>query len=74
MRNVALLAVVVVTILMLAPAQSQANFEGTWRMDKTRSQYPAEPATEVIHPHGDVIDISFSEKWPGRRDSPCRST
>jgi hypothetical protein len=59
-----------VTVSMLAAAQPRPNFEGTWRMDKARSQYPAESGTELIHQHGDVLDISFTEKWPGHPDTP----
>lgn len=41
-------------------------------MDKAHSQYPAESATEVIHQHGTVFDISFTEKGPGRPNSPMQ--
>ncbi len=72
MRNIAFVPLVVVGVLMLATAQTHPNLEGTWRMDKARSQYPAESATEVIHQHGEVFDISLTEKWPGRPNSPMQ--
>jgi hypothetical protein len=70
MRNLASIPFLIVSVCMAATAQTHPNLDGTWRMDKTRSQYPAESATEVIHQHGDVVDISLTEKWPGHPKSP----
>jgi len=72
MRNIACLAVAIVGVSMAAAAQSQPNLDGKWRMDKARSQYPAESATEVMHQHHDVVDISFTETWPGRPNRPMQ--
>ncbi len=72
MRSIAVVAVVSLSAFMLTAAQSHPNLEGTWRMDKSRSQYPAESANEVIHQRGDVVDISFTEKWPGHPNSPMQ--
>jgi hypothetical protein len=58
--------------MMMGAPQSHPNLEGVWHMDKARSQYPAESATEVIHQHGAVVDISFTEKGPGRPYSPMQ--
>jgi hypothetical protein len=41
-------------------------------MDKSRSQYPAESATEVIHQHDEAIDITLTEKWPGHDNPPTQ--
>lgn len=41
-------------------------------MDKARSQYPAESATEVIRQQGAVADITVTEQLPGRPSSPMR--
>jgi hypothetical protein len=70
MRKIGFVTLLVVIVVLWAASQSQPRFEGTWLMDKSRSQYPAETAVEVIHQHGVVVDISLSEKWPGRPDRP----
>ncbi len=62
------------TLGMVIPAvpQVRPSRDGTWSMVKDRSQYPAESATEVIHQRGAVIDISFTEKWPGHPNAPMQ--
>ena len=62
------------TLGMVIPAvpQVRPSLDGTWSMVKDRSQYPAESATEVIHQRGAVIDISFTEKWPGHPNAPMQ--
>jgi hypothetical protein len=72
MRSIAFIALTLIAAAGLTTAQTHPNLEGTWQMDKARSQYPAESATEVIHQHGDVFDISFTEKAPGRPDKPMQ--
>lgn len=71
MRNLFFAVVVIVGAFTLA-APKHPNFEGTWNMDKARSQYPAESATEVIHQHEDVFDITITEKWQGHSNSPMQ--
>lgn len=70
MKNVASIMVLILIVCTVAGAQTHPNLEGTWRMDKSHSQYPAESAIEVIHQHGDVVDISLTENAPGRPNSP----
>ena len=71
MRNLLFVALVGVGAFTLA-AQTHPNLEGSWRMDKARSQYPAESATEVIHQHGEVVDITITEELQGRPNSPMQ--
>jgi len=68
MRRFAFFSSVIVTVSTLAGAQTQPSLEGSWLLDKTRSHYPAQSATEVIHQHGPAVDISFRETSPGRPD------
>ena len=70
MRKVVFVALVVAGTFVLAAAQTHPSLEGTWNMDKARSQYPAESATEVIHQHGEMLDISLTEKRSGHPNSP----
>lgn len=72
MRNVILVAPLLVVAILTAGAQTHPNFVGTWRLDKARSQYPAESATEVIHQHGEVLDISITEKAAGHTNGPMQ--
>ena len=67
MRNLAFVMVALGSVLVAA-AQTHPNLEGTWRMDKSRSRYPAESATEVIHQQGVAVDVTLSEEWPGHRN------
>jgi hypothetical protein len=69
MRSIGPIAFLIAGALVLA--QSPPNLTGKWEMDKARSQYPAESATEVIHQQGGFVDITFTEKWQGR---PAPST
>ncbi len=71
MRNLLFVALAAAGACALA-AQTRADLEGTWRMDKVRSQYPAESATEVIHQHGDAVDITITEKQHGHWNSPMQ--
>ena len=66
MRNLLFLAIVVVSAFTLA-ARTHPDLEGTWHMDKARSQYPGESVTEVIHQHGKVVDITITETRRGTR-------
>ena len=72
MRNMILVVPVLAGAVLTAAAQTHPNFEGTWRLDKARSQYPAESATEVIHQHGEVLDISTTEKAAGHTNGPMQ--
>ena len=72
MRNLFFAALVVLGTFTLAAAPTHPNFEGTWQMDKARSQYPAESATEVIHQQGEMFDITIAEKWQGHSNRPMQ--
>ncbi|HXX16946.1 MAG TPA: hypothetical protein VEJ47_18745 [Candidatus Eremiobacteraceae bacterium] len=66
---------VVLTIFLAGftvAAQTHPSLEGTWVMDKARSQYPAESLIEIIHQHGDAIDISTTEQSPGHANPPMQ--
>jgi hypothetical protein len=65
----------VLTIFLAAStvaAQTHPSLEGTWVMDKARSQYPAESLIEIIHQHGDAIDISTTEQSQGHANPPMQ--
>lgn len=65
-----LLTLILPGALGLLLAQKTPSLEGTWYMDKARSQYPAESATEVIKQRGNGIDITLTETMPGRPNAP----
>jgi hypothetical protein len=72
MRNIAFVALILAATPTLAAPQAHLSLDGTWYLDKAHSQYPAESATEVIHQHGKVVDITLTEKWPGHPDTPMQ--
>lgn len=72
MRSFVLVAVVSLGLLIPAGAQTHPGLDGTWTMVKSRSQYPAAAATEVIHQQGEAVDITFSEKSPGHSTDPMQ--
>jgi hypothetical protein len=72
MRKIGLAAIIATTAFVVASAQTHPNLDGTWYLDKAHSQYPAESATEEIHHHGDAIDITLTEKMPGRPINPMQ--
>ena len=72
MRKMILVAPLLAGTVVTAVAQTHPNFEGTWRLDKARSQYPGESAAEVIHQHGEVLDISITEKAAGHTNGPMQ--
>jgi hypothetical protein len=57
---------------LTAAAQTHPNFEGTWRLDKAHSQYPAESATETIHQHSEALDITLTESMAGHTKGPMQ--
>lgn len=72
MRNLAFTLIIVSVLVTTAAAQDNPSLEGTWHMDKARSQYPAESATELIRQNGDAIEITFTENWPGHPNAPMQ--
>ena len=72
MRYPTLTLLIVSVLLTTASAQNHPSLEGIWQMDKARSQYPAESATEVIHQNGDAIEITFTENSSGHPNSPMQ--
>ena len=72
MRRRFFAAVIVVAIATSAVAQDHPKLAGTWYLGKTRSQYPAQSATEAITQHDNVVDIIFTEEWPGHSNAPMQ--
>ncbi len=70
MRSSAFAALSIAGVLTFAAAQTRSSLNGSWYMDKSRSQYPAESATEVIEERGNTIDIVLTENLPGRQSTP----
>lgn len=70
MRITFVSAVIVVAASLTAVAQAPSNLQGTWYLDKARSHYPAESATEVIVQHDNVVDITLADQWPGHSNAP----
>ena len=64
MKTTIAIAVFTLALSLTAMGQDHSQLQGTWYMDKARSQYPAESATEVISQHDSVVDITLTEQ-PG---------
>lgn len=72
MRKVILVVPLLVGALLTAAPKTHPSFEGSWRMDKARSQYPAESASAIIHQHDEVLDITLTEKTAGHANGPMQ--
>ncbi len=66
-----LAGVIAVALATSAAATDHARLDGTWYLDKARSHYPAESATEVITQHDDVVDITLTET-PSHSNGPMQ--
>ena len=71
MRKSLLAALVALGMLVPAVAQNHPSLDGTYKMVKSQSQYPAESATETIHQHGNAIDITLTEQ-PAHSNAPIQ--
>src|SRR5579871_2199360 len=64
-------ALIALGMLLPGTAQDLPNFDGTYVMVKAQSRYPAESATEIIHQHGNAIDINLTEQ-PTHSSAPMQ--
>ena len=71
MRNIVLHVFLVAASAAIAVSQMHPTIDGTWYMDKARSHYPAESATEVIRQQGAQIEITLNES-PSHPGNPMQ--